>query len=303
MLRAAPDHADLVFHALAFVPPRLDAPALVRAASLHRPEWMRYAEAHLPPAAVAPIARDAALVGSLVSSGDIALALQHFITLHRSIAELLGSARAELVELGPGEVARPGDLAALKAAPQAPVEIFRGALALAGRAFAAAHTAQLRPFSERVIEELRPRLERLAAELPGTATREVWLSATLGPHGRLLDHAIAVGTRTLPHDEGPCDSDTPLALVAHEAAVRAAAKALARRGMAAPWALLERVALDAGAQAYRGASAEEAYEGWRRDLDMSALAPPGAMTNALVTEAAIALRDGAPLSPIAAREK
>jgi hypothetical protein len=303
MLRAAPDLADLVFHALAFVPPRVDAPPLVRAASLHRPEWMRYAEEHLPPAAVVPIARDAPLVGALVTSGDVALALQHFVTLHRSIAEMLRTIRASLGELGPGDVTHPGDLAAITAAPPAPMEIFRAALGLAGRAFAAAHASGLHAFSVRGIEALRPRLMQLAAEVPGASTLEVWLSATLGPHGRLLDDAIVVGTRSLPHEDGAFDTDTPLAIVAHEAAVRAAGRALARRAMASPWALIERVALDCGAHVYRGTPAEHAYEGWRREVDTSGLAPRDKVTSALAEEAAFELRGASKLSPPERREK
>src|SRR5262245_54593461 len=107
MLRAATDHADLVFHALAFVPPRVDAPPSVLAASLHRPAWMRFAEEHLPPAAVVPIARDAPLVGSLVSGAEVAVALQGFATLHESVAEFLRSIRLSLAQIDRGAVSRP----------------------------------------------------------------------------------------------------------------------------------------------------------------------------------------------------
>jgi hypothetical protein len=290
VLGAATNHADLTFHALAFVPPRLDAPAVVRAASLHRPAWMRFAEQRMPPAAVVPIARDAPLVGGLCGSAAAAIALQRFALLHETIAGFLAAVRRPLAELGPGDVARPGDLAALQAAPAAPIEIFRAALGLAARAFAAVHTTALRPFAERVIEGLAPRLARLSGEVPGLGSLEVRVSATLGPRGRLFEDLMLVGTGTLPDEAGAVDTDAPLLLVAHEGAVRAAAAVLREQRTEAAWALTERVALDAGEQAYRGTCVAAAYGAWRAALDEHGLATRDRALRALVEATVVRLR-------------
>ena len=290
MIRAAGPHADLVFHALAFVPPRRDAPPLVDAASLHRPAWIHLATERLPPGAVAPIAEDAPLVGALVTDGPIAIALQRFALLHPTIAAFLATARRALADLRPEDVARPADLAEIQAAPPAPVEIFRAALALAARAFAAAHAGALEPFAHRLIEALAPRWEALTAELPALASIDLRVSATLGPRGRLVEDTVIAGTATLPWDGGPLDTGTPLALAAHEASVRAAAALLRERALPASWALVERVALDGAARAYRGTAAEQPYTAWRLPLHEAALAPRDRTTCALAAEVARRLR-------------
>lgn len=285
MLRAAPDHADLTFHALAFVPVRLDAPELVRAASLHRPAWIQLAPLHLPPEAVTPIARDAPLVGALAGTAEIALALQRLAFLHETIAAFRATARRALADLRPEDVARPLDLAEIQRVPQAPVEILRAALALSARAFSAAHAEVLLPFAERVLGELAPRWEALVAELPGLAAIDLRVSATLGPRGRLVDDVVLVGTETTPWSAGPVDTATPLALAAHEASVRAASAVLRRRSIPAPWALIERVALDGAALAYRGTTVEEPYARWRLALHEGALVQRSPSTEALAGEA------------------
>jgi hypothetical protein len=290
VLGAATDHADLTFHALAFVPPRADAPALVHAASLHRPAWIRLATVHLPPAAVTPIARDAPLVGTLTATAEIAIAIQRLAFLHATIAAFRSTARRALAELEPKDVARPADLAEMKAAPAAPIEIFRAALALSAQAFSSVHAEALHPFAERVLEVLAPRWTALAAELPCLGAIDLRVSATLGPRGRLLEDVVLVGTETTPWDEGPIDVATPLALAAHEASVRAASVVLRERAIAAPWALIERVALDAAALAYRGTSVEEPYAVWRLGLHEGDLAQRQAGTEALARETSRRLR-------------
>ena len=286
MLDTASDHADLAFHALAFVPARIDAPGLVHAASIHRPAWMRFATERLPPAAVIPIARDAPLVGALTTSAEIAIALQRLATLHESIATFLATVRSPLSELHASAVCRAADLAELRAAPQEAIEILRGAMGLAARSFAAAHVAVLRPFAERVALALSPRWGALTTELPGLGALHLRISATLGPFGRVVDDTILVGTRTLPDAPGPLDTDTPLAIAAHEASVRAAGLALRARGTPAPWPRIERVALDAAERAYRATSAELAYMEWRSHLSTAGLSPRDPETMACSEEAA-----------------
>lgn len=293
MLRASTDHADLTFHALAFVPPRLDAPPLVRAASLHRPEWMRFATEHLPPGAVVPIERDAPLLGSLITTPEVAVALQRFATLHDNIAGFLATVREPLASVPPERVARASDLEALQHAPAAPVEILRAAAGLAAREFAAEHATHLRPFAERVIAALSPRLDALSAEVPALGSFDVRISATLGPRGRLVDHTVIAGTTTFPLDRGPLDTTTPLLLVAHEAAVRAAAMACAARELPALWSLVERIALDAAALAFERSSARDTLAAWRARLDLRGLAPRDASTDDLAADAAALLRGAA----------
>ena len=296
VLRTASDHADLTFHALAFVPPRIDAPALVHAASIHRPAWMRFAEEHLPPDAVVPIARDAPLLGALTLAPETALAFQRFATLHDSVASFLATVRLALADLDPSAVSRPADLAELRALPQAPIEIFRAALGLAARSFAAAHASTLRPFAERVLAAFAPRWRALSLELPGVADLRLHLSATLGPHGRLAGDDLLMGTLTLPDDTGPPDTDTPLTLAAHEASVRAAGLVLRARGAPAPWPHIERVALDAAERAYRGTTVELAYMQWRSGISTGGVAPRDRSTLALSEEAA-SLLAAAPAPP------
>lgn len=284
MIRAAGSHADLTFHALAFVPPRAGAPALVHAASLHRPAWIHLASERMPQDAVAPIAHDAPLVGTLTTTAEIAIALQRLALLHASIGSFLATVRRALAELGPADVERPGDLAEIQRAPAAPVEILRGAMALSARAFEGVHTAALLPFAGRVIDALRPRWEALVAELPGLAPIEVHVSSTLGPRGRLTGDTVLAGTTTMPWDAGAPDTSTPLALAAHEASVRAAGAVLRERAIAAPWELIERIALDGAALAYRGTAAEEPYAVWRLGLHEGGLAPRDEATERLAEE-------------------
>lgn len=289
MLRAASDHADLTFHALAFVPPRIDAPGLVRAASLHRPAWIHLATERLPPEAVAPIAHDAPLIGTLTTTAEIAIALQRLAFLHDTIASFLATVRHALADLGPADVARPADLAEIQAVPAAPVEILRAALALSARAFEAAHIGGLRPFAAQVLDALTPRWEALVAQLPGLAALDLHVSATLGPRGRLVQDTVLVGTTTMPWDGAP-DIATPLALAAHEASVHAAGAVLRGRGIPAPWSLIERIALDGAALAYPGTVVEEPYAVWRLPLHEGGLAPRSAATEALASEVRRRLR-------------
>lgn len=281
MLRTASDHADLAFHALSFVPAPERAPALVHAASLFRPEWIAWAKKHLPSGAITLIAQDAPLIGALCSTSEIALGLQRFAFLHGSIEQLVASARLPLGEMGTEHVARPLDLRALRELPAAPIEIFRAALALSARVFARAHAEQLRPFAERVISALAPRWDALLGELPALSGLSLRISSTLGPRGRLSESTLHVGTTSLPHPTEPVDTDTPLALAAHEASVHAASEVLAAHDIPAHWAIVERAALDGAALAYAGTSAEQAYLDWRRGLNEDGLAPRDAKIAAL----------------------
>ncbi|MEZ4296225.1 MAG: hypothetical protein R3B70_14735 [Polyangiaceae bacterium] len=284
MLRAASDHADLTFHGLAFVPPRVDAPDLVRAASLFRPAWVALANERFPAGAFAPIAHDAPAVGAMAGTAEAALGLQRLAFLHDSIPRFLSTARRSLSELQPADVDRPDELAALKLVPEAPVEVFRSGLLLSARAFTAVHAVALRPFESRVIEALAPRWERLVQQSPGLADLTVHVSATLGPRGRLLGDTVHVGTSTLPFAADAPDTDTPLALAAHEASVRASAEALRAHGSSAPWSLIERAALAGAALAYRGTEVEAAYAVWRLGLSEVGLSPHDAAIEHLAGE-------------------
>ncbi len=290
VLRAASDHADLAFHALAFVPPRVDAPELVRATSLHRPAWIHLATERLPPEAVMPIAHDAPLVGALTTTAEIAIALQRLACLHDTIGSFLATVRRAVADLGAADVARPADLAEIQAVPAAPIEILRAALALSARAFEAAHVQVLRPFAGEVLAALTPRWEALVAQLPSLATLDLHVSATLGPRGRLVNDTALVGTTTMPWDGGPPDTATPLALAAHEASVRAAGAVLRGRAIPAPWSLIERIALDGAALAYPGTVVEEPYAVWRLRLHEGGLAPASAATETLASEVRRRLR-------------
>ena len=50
--------------------------------------------------------------------------------------------------------------------------------------------------------------------MPGLASLQVRISATLGPRGRLFEDLVLVGTGTLPDEAGAVDTDAPLLLIA-----------------------------------------------------------------------------------------
>ncbi len=291
MTRKASDHASLTFHALAFVPlgGRTDEPT-ISAASLLRPAWATFARSTFHSAAVTPIAEDGPLIGALTNSTNIALGLQRFATLHGSISGFLRTIRRPLEELLPSDVEEPADLETLVALPSAPMELLRGALGLMARPFAEAHSKVLSPFETRVLREFVPRWGEVCVEAPGLRAFEIRVSATLGPAGRLFGNTVFVGTSTLPNEPGEPDSNTPLAISIHEAAVATSHAALRKAGISSDWATVERVALDAAEQAFLASTVEPVLTNWRKSLHLGNLAKRTAELSECALTAANALR-------------
>lgn len=87
---------DAVAHVLAWVRVLPGAPTLVRAASLFDPRYVGWCEASLDPAAVAPITRDAPLLGALLAAAEEGHLLQALLGLHHDPAVLRRAAALDL---------------------------------------------------------------------------------------------------------------------------------------------------------------------------------------------------------------
>lgn len=262
-------HADLVFHALAFVPAAAGAPAASRAASLFDPRWIAFARGTMEEEAFAPIAEDAGVLSGLLAPVEVAHGIGWLAELFDDVEPMRRCARRGLDELTEGDVASPVALFALRGLPAAAVEILRADLALMARAFEGAHARTLGPHRDRALAAMRAR----AAQLPGWLARAlapVELSATLGEHGRGFERAIVVGVAGRPGEE--VDPDASLIWAIHEVVVQRAA-ALAREGGASGWARVEAIALTAEEHLLRETPLRAAFEGWSARLDRSGLAP------------------------------
>lgn len=288
--RAAGAYVDLVFHALALIPVAREAGAEARAASLYRPSY-RDAVAGLDSELTAPFAEDGALLATLLADPRLAQGVSLLALLHGSIDELLRSARWDLASLPPPSTAAPTVLAYLQALPMAPLEILRADLLLAAPSFARFHAQVLEPFSVALASRLEVH-DVGAAALPD----EVRVSATLGPHGRVLSSGdgptILVGVDVTAFSEPVDDAKVAAmaALALHEHAVQVASQAASALGLEASWARVEAAALEVEARGVAGTPLERAWRAWRASLSTAGLAAPDA---ALVEATLARLTDAA----------
>jgi hypothetical protein len=291
VIEAASPFADLVFHVLAFVPAPPGGSALSRAASLHWPAWIRLAAERLPPDAVEPARRDAALLSAMLADDRVAATIQVLALLHDEPASAAAAALRSVRALGAGDVASAWARAELARLPEEPVEILRIAVALCAADFDREHAALLAPYAAEVVGALRPRLADLAARVPAVGRARLRFSTTLGPRGRGMDRAVFVGTSTLPGD-ATVDLDTPLVYALHETAVLAAEQALGRG--TGRWALVERVALEAEKRVVVGTALEGPHASWLERLDDAGLVRPDAADQGAVLATVEALRSRVP---------
>jgi len=265
-LRRASVHADLVFHALSFVPAGAGAAPAVRAASLYDPRRIAFARGTMAADAYLPIEEDAGVLSGLLGEVEVAHGIGWLAELFVGLEPMRACARRGLDEIAAGEVASPVALAALRALPAAPVEILRADVALVSRAFEGELARSLGPHRDLALASIEARLSALPSWLEG-ALGDVELSATLGGHGRGFERAVVVGVPSLPGEA--IDADASLIWAVHEVAVRRAAAL----GPGGGWARVEAVALEAEALVLGPTGLNAAFEAFRARLDRSGLAP------------------------------
>lgn len=282
-MRRASDLDDLVFHALAYVPPAAQAPPASRAASLYWPAYVERARGLLPREACELFEQDAPLLSAMLAPTPVAHAIALLCELHPSIAELRRLAPRELRELLAEEVSAPWALEALRGLPLEPVELLRADLALAAPAFAEAHPAVLAPHAERV----RAAVEAAGGELgplwASLELGEVEVSATLGLRGRGFAARVVVGSAALPGE--PVDPLPTLALALHERVVQRASAWLQREGRDPAWQDVEAVALAVEQRLVAGTVVEPAHAAWLASLDLRGVSELAASGLAPLAEA------------------
>jgi hypothetical protein len=166
--------AELVFHALAFVPVSQAAPAAARAASLAWPRYCAFAASEMPSAAFAPFVEDAPLFSRLFEQVEVAHGIFWLAELFDDLDALLKSAGAAIGEIDVACVRSTDALRALQALPVEPVEIIRADLALAAMAFGDAHALLLSPHSQKFLEALSACLDETTSFAGRGVTRPGW---------------------------------------------------------------------------------------------------------------------------------
>lgn len=284
-MKASNPAADLVFHALAFVPISELASPAARAASLEWPAYAAFAQANMPSDAWRPFVEDAALLSRLFEPMPVAHGIGWLAELFDSLSALERAAACSLVDLDIASVSSSDALRALASLASEPVEILRADLALAAPAFERGHASLLAPFLESFLVALNARLDIVSSSMRRELFDDVVASVTLGPRGRGFPSRTYVGTTSLP-GVVDLDVDSALVLALHEAAVKHAARALSDLGHASTWSEAEPIALELGLGWARGTPLEAAYRRWSSSLDRSGLAavPEAFLTSVLATE-------------------
>jgi hypothetical protein len=231
---------------------------VTRAASLFDERYVAWAAGALPEGAVAPAARDAALVGALLATTPGAHRLQGLLRAHADVEELVRAAARDL----PGEA-----LERLTADRPELVELVRCAAALAAPDYAEAWRGLGLAAGE---SGVRAALE--GAGLACLADVRVLLSHPLGVRGRGFGDAVIVGA---PTDWCGLGAGDVAARALHEIAV-GIASARSSGDAARRWAEAEAVALEALARRLRGTPLARAHAAFVASLDLSALAAPDA---------------------------
>ncbi|MBK8256608.1 MAG: hypothetical protein IPK82_28550 [Polyangiaceae bacterium] len=287
MLNACSVYTDLAFHALAFIPPAQDASGVARASSIHRPAWIQAAREHFNPQSYWPFEEDAALLSRLCANPESALAVQQLPFLHADIPSFLKAARFDIHSLADGDVHMPSLLHEMRRAPREAIEILRADMALSARAFAREHAEHLGPFVDRFCVHNALDFDQIAQQLPAFSNVDIFVSATLGPHGRALNRSVVTGINLSPWVENDAQDTCFWGRVAHEISVIAALA----KAPDASWAELERTALDAGEIAFFNSIVYNSYSNWRATIREDSLPKKPAGAN-LTTAVAQCLRAG-----------
>lgn len=280
-MRAASPYTDLVFHGLAFIPASRRASAAAQAACSYFPAYLAFVKRRMPAEAWQLWESDSMLLASLFEPVDIAHSIGLFAELHRTVDELLASAKTDLCDLPDSAVTSPDALRALQRLPPMPLEIFRANLALSAHAFAAEHERSLRGHAERCVEAVTSRVRD--AGLAGVDLASVELSVTLGPRGRGFARRIVVGLDGEP--EGPIDPDVGIVYAVHEAAVQLASDLCLAHGRQPLWADVEAIALAAQERVLVKTPLGAAHRRWLDAIDRSGLSPVEGELESLVREA------------------
>lgn len=282
-MREAPPFADLVFHALAFVPASARASVPSRAASLYWPAYVELVKAELPGEAWLALEEDAPLLSRLFEPVQVSHSMALFAELHETVDEFMATASRALVELGDGDVRSAPALAALRSLPVAPVEIFRAGMALGARGFEQLRADVLVGFGQQVRRAIDERMRPLGA-IRGLPLAEVELSLTLGARGRGFGGRTIVGIAGLPGRD--VDLDVSIVLAVHELTVHRAGELLRSVGRSAHWADVEAVAVALEQRYVRGTALEAAHARWLAGLDLEGLTPLDEALSSLVERGA-----------------
>jgi hypothetical protein len=183
---AAPDFTQLVAHVLGHI--RLPDPGC-----LYDEGYVRWAGASLPREAVEPAVRDAAEIAVRWGEVPDAIDLHAFPQLHGSIEELLCTAEEPIEALGPEDVRDVGVLRLLQARDGVLVELVRGAVIRAARAYGAAFPEIVAPEIEATREAVARRVAEARALLPPLHGVAVELVHAFGSRGRGLGTRVLVG--------------------------------------------------------------------------------------------------------------
>lgn len=211
----ATDFADLVFHALAFVPIR--GPARI-----HDERYVRWARATLEPTAWEVLVEDAPAIVALHERDPRAVRVQVLPMVHRSIEGFLASARRELPELGDDDVDDPQALALLRSASAPLVDLLRADLALIARAYATARQTWTAA-AQHACDEVRALLGGARLADPDLAGAPIELAWALGTHGRALGPTLIAGS---PAPWNDTTAATAMVIALHEHAVRRVSRTL-----------------------------------------------------------------------------
>lgn len=281
--------AELVFHALAFVPVSQASPPAARAASLAWPRYCAFATGAMPSAAVAPFVEDAPLLSRLFEQVEVAHGIFWLAELCDDLETVVALSHTSIGEIEPARVRSADALRALQALPVEPVEIMRADLALAASAFGDAYASLLSPHSQKFLEALSACFGETTIFAGRTLVEAACFATTLGPRGRGFPSRTFVGSSSLPGDAA-LDTDSALVLAAHEAAVQAASRALSSAGLHPIWSVVEPVALEAARDWLSPTPLAPAHGAWSASLDRSGLAELTPVLRAAAAQAASFLR-------------
>ncbi len=275
---------DVAAHLLAHVAVAAGGSAFARAASAFDPAYVAWARTELPPDAIAPIVRDAPLLGASVArdAGARARALQWLLVLHDEAEQLRRAAPRPLEALTTEDVGSAIALAALVSSREAmaEIEIARCAIALAAPSYLEVWAQKLAPNLEAARGGVVRALGAVSRGVPAVLGTCVRLCQPLGRHGRAFPGQLLIGVPSGVHDVSP---DEVAVRVVHEVAAEVAGQVVDRRtgvagvggGATERWALAEHLALEAAAARLAGTPFASAHQAFVARLDRSALDPRG----------------------------
>lgn len=243
--------ADLVFHVLAHVRATRHL-----AASLFDSVYVRYVEGHCGASSARTLARDAEVLGRVVTSHEGLASLQLLAWLHSTIDGARGCAELELTQLTSMQVDAPELLLPLSRMGPA-VEVLRCAALLEEDCWSSL------PSPPDEAWDLQERLDAVVAAAPRLARCRVRRVRSLRLRGRIRGSEIWVGH---PGDALGVSVEHVAWQAAHEATVCEVAEAMETMGKAPSFACVEHVAVVLLADRSASAGMGEGHRVWLSHL-------------------------------------